>query len=53
MNLRAATGRPAHALFGVSGPLQHSPLIRAIMPEGGPRAGMEQITVQSALQSLQ
>ena len=46
LNLRAACGRPAFGLFGASGPLRHSKLIVPIVPSGGPRAGMDAITVQ-------
>lgn len=52
MNLRAALGRPAYGLFGVSGPLRHSRHIRPIMPPGGPRVGMKQISVELVLQTI-
>jgi heptosyltransferase-2 len=52
MNLRAAVGRPAYGLFGASGPLRHSPLIRPIVPAAGPRAGMEAISVALVLDAL-
>ncbi len=52
MNLRAAVGRPAYALFGASGPLQHSASIRSIVPPGGARAGMDRITVYQVLDRL-
>ncbi len=45
MNLRAATGRTAYALFGASGPLSHSAHIRSVVPPTGPRSGMGAITV--------
>ncbi len=47
MNVRAACGRPAVGLFGASGPLRHSRLIVPVIPPGGPRAGMEAISVNS------
>ena len=46
LNLRAAMGRPAHALFGASGPLLHSRHIVPIVPKGGPRSGMAAIGVE-------
>ena len=46
MNLRAAIGRTAYALFGASGPLRHSVHIRPVVPPAGPRAGMDAITVE-------
>jgi heptosyltransferase-2 len=49
MNLRAALGRPAYGLFGASGPLRHGRQIRAIVPEGGARAGMDRITVEQVI----
>jgi len=52
LNLRAAMGRPAHALFGASGPLLHSRHIVPIVPEGGARAGMAAIGVEQARQVL-
>ena len=52
MNLRAACGRQAFGLFGASGPLLHSRLIEPIIPPGGPRAGMDAITVQNVLDTL-
>ena len=52
MNLRAALGRPAYGLFGVSGPLRHSHHIRPIIPPGGPRVGMQQISVELVLQTI-
>ncbi len=52
MNLRAAAGRPAYALFGASGPLTHSTLIRPIIPSAGPRAGMDQIAVSQVIEAL-
>ncbi len=52
MNLRAACGRPAFGLFGASGPLRHSRLIRPIISPGGARAGMDAITVQRAQSAL-
>lgn len=53
MNLRAAVGRPATGLFGASGPLLHSRLIRAVIPPGGPRAGMDAITVDQVLRVVE
>ena len=52
MNLRAACGRPAVGLFGASGPLLHSRLIVPVVPPGGPRAGMDAITVQAVQDAL-
>ncbi len=52
MNLRAAVGRTAYGLFGASGPLRHSPSIVPIVPPGGPRQGMDAITVQSVADVL-
>ncbi len=52
MNLRAAAGRPAYALFGASGPLTHSTLIRPIIPPAGPRAGMAAIELSQVLEAL-
>jgi len=52
MNLRAAAGRAAYALFGASGPLTHSTLIRPIIPPAGPRAGMGAIQLSQVLQAL-
>ena len=52
LNLRAATGQSAYALFGASGPLPHSTKIHPIIPPTGPRAGMSAITVQSVLYAL-
>ncbi len=52
MNLRAAVGRPAYGLFGASGPLRHSALIRPVIPPAGPRAGMAAITVPLVLDTL-
>ena len=52
LNLRAALGRPAYGLFGASGPLRHSTNIRAIVPDGGPRAGMNALSVATVLESL-
>ncbi len=53
MNLRAACGRPAFGLFGASGPLRHSKMIRPIIPPEGARAGMNAITVQRVQDALQ
>jgi heptosyltransferase-2 len=53
MNLRAATAQEAYGLFGASGPLRHSTLIRAIVPPGGARAGMSAISVRQVLDSLE
>jgi heptosyltransferase-2 len=53
LNLRAAVGRLAFGLFGVSGPLTHSVLIRPIVSEKGPRAGMDSIMVNHALLVLE
>jgi heptosyltransferase-2 len=52
LNLRAAAGQPAYALFGASGPLPHSRRIIPIIPPAGPRAGMSAITPQSVLDTL-
>jgi len=52
MNLRAALGRPAYGLFGASGPLRHSRLIRPIVPPGGARAGMSQISLRQVLGTI-
>jgi heptosyltransferase-2 len=52
LNLRAALGRPAYGLFGASGPLRHSRLIRHIVPPGGPRAGMDRIEPGHVLAAL-
>ena len=52
MNLRAAVGRPAYGLFGASGPLHHSSNIRAIIPPGGARAGMEALHVEQVLEAV-
>ena len=52
MNLRAAVGRPAYGLFGASGPLRHSALIRPVVPAGGPRAGMAAISVGNVLDAV-
>ena len=52
MNLRAALGRRAYGLFGASGPLRHNPCISAIVPPGGPRAGMETLDVRRVLAAL-
>ncbi len=52
MNLRAALGRPAYGLFGVSGPLRHSHYIRPIVPPGGPRVGMKLISADLVLHTI-
>ena len=52
MNLRAAVGRPAYALFGASGPLRHSKQIRPVIPPGGARAGMDAISVAQVVQAV-
>jgi heptosyltransferase-2 len=52
LNLRAAVGGVAFGLFGTSGPLTHSTLIRPIVSEKGARAGMDSITVDDALVAL-
>ena len=52
MNVRAALGRPAYALFGASGPLRHSAQIHPIVPPSGPRSGMAGITVEQVLEAL-
>ncbi len=51
-NLRAAVGRPAYVLFGASGPLRHSRLIRPVIPPDGPRSGMAGITVDQVMAAL-
>jgi heptosyltransferase-2 len=52
MNLRAALGRPAYALFGASGPLRHSRHIRPIIPREGARSGMRRITLGQVLETI-
>ena len=52
MNLRAACGQPAYGLFGASGPLRHTRLIRPVVPAGGPRAGMAAISVDGVMDAL-
>ncbi len=52
MNLSAAVGRVTFALFGASGPLRHSAHVRPIVPPGGPRAGMDQISVDQVCAAL-
>ena len=52
MNLRAACGQVAYGLFGASGPLRHSRLVRPIMPSPGPRAGMAEISVELVLREI-
>ncbi len=53
MNLRAATAQEAYGLFGASGPLRHSTLIRPIIPPGGARAGMNRISVRQVLEAVE
>jgi len=53
MNVRAAVRCPAYGLFGASGPLRHSALIRPVVPAGGARAGMDQISLGQVLGALQ
>jgi heptosyltransferase-2 len=52
MNLRAAVGHEAYGLFGASGPLRHSTLIRSIIPPGGARAGMNAISVRQVMEAI-
>ncbi len=52
LNLRAAVGCPGYGLFGASGPLRHSALIRPVVPPGGPRAGMAAITLPQVLAAI-
>lgn len=50
MNIAAAVGTPAFALFGVNPPLTYSKFIHPIVPEGGPASdGMARITAAAVL----
>lgn len=53
MNMAAAVGTPAFALFGVNPVLTYSKFIHPIVPDGGPKpGGMARITPASVLERI-
>ena len=52
LNVRVALGRVGYGLFGVSGPLTHSARFVQIVSAAGARAGMESISLEDVVRTL-